>query len=281
MSTSWYDVQEVLPDVVQVNDGDLDTSYILRGRERTGVIDTGMGIGDLATVVAETSPLKPLVINTHAHPDHWQGNYQFAETSMGAEEWALVQRQQATRRPRPAQPDGRRPTPLDFIGQKRPLPPGFDIEDYRPDRIVPPTYLWQEGDVIELGGFRLEVLHIPAHTLGSIALLERERRLLFTGDTVLRGTIWLHLDGSAAPEVAFATYERLAALADQVDHLLPAHGTAILPASFLTELYAGTRRIRRGEIAPRYMETFAGNGWFYDFGGYGMLFRNQIPGDLG
>ena len=86
MASQWYDVDEVLPQVLRVNDGDLDSSYILLGTERTGVIDTGMGIGDLATIVANVSSARPLVINTHAHPDHWQGNYQFEETSMSAVE---------------------------------------------------------------------------------------------------------------------------------------------------------------------------------------------------
>jgi len=45
MSSSWFDVQEILPDIYQVNDGDFDTLYVLKGENRTGVIDTGLGIG--------------------------------------------------------------------------------------------------------------------------------------------------------------------------------------------------------------------------------------------
>ena len=35
-----------------------------------------------------------------------------------------------------------------------------------------------EGDTLECGGYRFEVLHIPGHTPGSIALLDREHGLL-------------------------------------------------------------------------------------------------------
>ena len=198
---------------------------------------------------------------------------------MSAAEWELVQRQSQAAEARHTE-NGARRTPLDLIGLKRPLPAGFDINEYRLDRVIEPTRLWKDGDVIDLGAFKLEVVLIPAHTTGSIALLERERRLLFTGDTAHRGTIWLHLDGSAAPDVTFATYERLADYADLVDYVLPAHNTLILPGSFLTDLNEKAKQVRAGRIEPRTMETFAGNGWFYDFGGYGMLFREKIGPDM-
>jgi len=273
MSGCWYDIEEILPGVVRVNDGDIDTSYIVRCCQRTAVIDTGMGIGDLAAVVAEVAPAKPLVINTHAHPDHYGGNYQFSDTSMSAVEWDMVQVWVANRQASPAEESV---STLDVEISHRPFPSAFDAAAFRNRSYVEPTQLWYGGDVIELGCVRLDVVLTPPYMPGGIALLDRERRLLFTGDTVLKGTIWLHLEDSMPPQVCFRTYERLAALADDVDHVLPAHGTAVLPGAFLTELNAGAERIRRGENDPSAMETFAGNGWYYDLGGYGMLFRDKI-----
>lgn len=41
----------------------------------------------------------------------------------------------------------------------------------------------EEGDVIDvIGG--LEVMHVPGHTRGSIVLYQRERKILFSGDTL-------------------------------------------------------------------------------------------------
>ena len=45
--------------------------------------------------------------------------------------------------------------------------------------------LWREGDVAPLGGLRVEVLHTPGHTKGSVCL--RCRDALFTGDTLFAG----------------------------------------------------------------------------------------------
>lgn len=43
----------------------------------------------------------------------------------------------------------------------------------------------EEGDNISLGAWNLEVFHVPGHSPGSIALYEREAKVLFSGDTIL------------------------------------------------------------------------------------------------
>ncbi len=272
---SWFDLDQVLPDVWRLNDGDLDTCYVLRGAARTGVIDTGMGIGDIAGQVARVSLVPPLVINTHVHPDHVSGNYQFSDVAIGAIEWEAARGWLETTRGDHGQ--GEEGTSLlDILKPKRPFPPDFDPSTFRLFRMGEPTRLLAEGDVVRLGGFDLEVIVAPAHTPGSVCLLDRRRRMLFTGDTVLRGTIWLHLDDSTEPRTAVATYKKLAALTADVDHVLPAHGTAVLPGGFLTELAEGAEAVAQGHIAGQPMNTFAGDGAFYDLGGYGLLFARPV-----
>ena len=46
-----------------------------------------------------------------------------------------------------------------------------------------------EGDVIEVGTLRFEVIETPGHTAGGICLFEREDSVLFTGDTLFAGAI--------------------------------------------------------------------------------------------
>jgi glyoxylase-like metal-dependent hydrolase (beta-lactamase superfamily II) len=43
----------------------------------------------------------------------------------------------------------------------------------------------EEGETLALGGLTLEFVAAPGHTLGSMAIYARQRRALFTGDTVL------------------------------------------------------------------------------------------------
>lgn len=42
----------------------------------------------------------------------------------------------------------------------------------------------EKGEVIDLGDYKLEVIHTPGHTIGSAVFYEREKKTLFSGDTV-------------------------------------------------------------------------------------------------
>lgn len=60
------------------------------------------------------------------------------------------------------------------------------------DRLLPtaalgPLTLWRDGEVVPLGGLKVEVLHTPGHTRGSVSL--RCRDALFTGDTLFAGSM--------------------------------------------------------------------------------------------
>lgn len=60
------------------------------------------------------------------------------------------------------------------------------------DRLLPtaalgPLTLWRDGEVVPLGNLKVEVLHTPGHTRGSVSL--RCRDALFTGDTLFAGSM--------------------------------------------------------------------------------------------
>jgi len=273
--SSWFDLDQVLPDIWRLDDGGLDTCYVLRGSERTGIIDTGQGVGSIAAQAARVGNAPPLVINTHVHPDHVSGNWEFEDVAIGAVEWRSAKEWLGTVSREPGAPGSGRDA-LKYLRTQRPFPPEFDADTYRTYRMGEPTRLLNEGDVVSLGGFDLEVIVAAAHTLGSVLLLDRKRRVLFSGDTALQRTMWLHLAMSAEPRVAVATYRRLAALADEVDYILPGHRTVVLPGSFLTELADNAEAVLQGRREGQPMSTFAGDGTHYDFGDYGLLFAKPV-----
>jgi glyoxylase-like metal-dependent hydrolase (beta-lactamase superfamily II) len=47
----------------------------------------------------------------------------------------------------------------------------------------------QEGDVIEVGSLRFEVIETPGHTPGGVCYLERTEKVLLSGDTLFAGSI--------------------------------------------------------------------------------------------
>jgi glyoxylase-like metal-dependent hydrolase (beta-lactamase superfamily II) len=82
-----------------------------------------------------------------------------------------------------------------------------------------------EGGLIRFGELRLEVLHTPGHTEGSVCLLARDEGLLFSGDTLFAAG-WGRVDlPGGSPEAMAASLARLARLEDQV-RVFPGHGAA-------------------------------------------------------
>ena len=47
----------------------------------------------------------------------------------------------------------------------------------------------KDGDVIEVGSLRFEVLQTPGHAVGGVSYLERNENILFSGDTLFAGAI--------------------------------------------------------------------------------------------
>ncbi len=51
----------------------------------------------------------------------------------------------------------------------------------------------KDGDIFDLGGKKIEVCHMPAHTPGSIVLLDKQSGSCYSGDAFGSGQVWLQL----------------------------------------------------------------------------------------
>ncbi|MBL8572063.1 MAG: hydroxyacylglutathione hydrolase [Hyphomicrobiaceae bacterium] len=80
-------------------------------------------------------------------------------------------------------------------------------------RIAGLDVLVGDGDVIEVGGLRLEVLETPGHTVGHIAYVAREPAAVFCGDTLFAMGCGRLFEGT--PAQMWASLGRLAALAPE------------------------------------------------------------------
>ncbi len=83
-----------------------------------------------------------------------------------------------------------------------------------------PTITIDGEATLHLGDCRIELLHMPGHTAGEIAVHIPEERVVFTGDNVFcRVQTWLQ---DADPRAWLTSLQRLAQL--DVDVLVPGHG---------------------------------------------------------
>lgn len=265
VSDSWFQVYRVSKDTYAIYEPyqfQEVISYLILGSEKAILFDTGMGIGRIRSVVEELTPLPVRVVNSHTHYDHVGGNADFdvilgmdldyTRHSAGGKIHEEVQDEVAA----------------DALC--RALPEGVVAEAYRirPFKI---SALLKDGDVLDLGGRRLEVLSVPGHTPDSIALLDREAGLLWTGDTFYEGPIWLFV-----AETDLGAYRRsvarLAKLVPTLKLLHPAHNTPVAEPRRLLELERALDAVQAGSAKP---QSRPGGLAEYEFEGFSLLLREQ------
>lgn len=81
-----------------------------------------------------------------------------------------------------------------------------------------------EGDLIHIGNIEFKVIHTPGHTKGSTCLYCEKERLLFSGDTLFRGT-WGRTDlpTSSFVDIINSITNKLTPLPDETI-VYPGHG---------------------------------------------------------
>ena len=180
----------------------------VRGRERDLLFDSGMGLVSLKRHVALVTERPLLCVASHSHFDHVGGHYEFDDRLMHAAEADIL-----------SKPDRRNTVIADYVTADifKALPyPGFDADDYA-IRAAPRTHLIAEGETIDLGDRRFEVLHLPGHSPGCIALWETATGTLLSGDVVYDGRLYDTLYHSL-PEDYAASMERLRAYRVETVH---------------------------------------------------------------
>ena len=139
-----------------------------------------------------------LIIITHGHPDHIEAA---PVVNKGKTQIVMYQNNEDTYNKLARGPIGR------AIGL-RPI-------EFQPDRIV------KDGDVLELGGISLNILHTPGHSPESMCLYWPETKVLITGDVIFKASIGRTDFPGGSIDLLEKSIERLSRL--DVEYLLPGH----------------------------------------------------------
>jgi glyoxylase-like metal-dependent hydrolase (beta-lactamase superfamily II) len=172
------------------------------GNRRTGeaiCIDPGDQPEEILAMAREMGVRIKAIANSHAHVDHILGVGGIKEATgakffMHSAEAPIAASAAATA--------------LRFTGQAAEQPPE---PDFNP----------QDGDVVEVDGVRLTVIHTPGHTPGSLSYYTEG--LLFSGDTLFAGSIGrTDLPGGDYDQEMASIIDRLLVLPDDTV-VLPGH----------------------------------------------------------
>ena len=227
--------------------------YLLCGEDAALLIDTGMPFGNIKKVAGGLARLPVAVVNTHAHVDHIGSNFRFDAISYHEDDKPVFALHtspayiaQLARHALP--PVGR---PLIPVAKK--LLKADPAGEYR--------YI-RDGHVFRLGGREIEAIHTPGHSPGSICLLDRAARMLFTGDTLCEWGVLLDLAGSRGPETYLASVRRIKALSPAFDRILPGHHGWPVDRAYIDEYEACAAGILDGsariDVGARHRAAISG-----------------------
>lgn len=106
------------------------------------------------------------------------------------------------------------------------------------------------GDVFDLGGVVLEVIDTPGHTPGSISLLWAEKRILFSGDTLSYGPVYMFGDARNL-EVYKKSLLALLKMADDgvFTEIYPAHNVFPVTPETIVDLLTIVGKLEDGNAA--------------------------------
>ena len=158
--------------------------FLLSGSERAVLVDSGMTCPDARRIAQSLTDLPVEQLLTHADPDHISGCGAFEKVLMHPAEEDVFRRRGGLSR----------------------------------------AVFAEEGQPIDLGGRRLEIIHIPGHTPGSIAVLDPDLRVLLTGDSVQTDNIFMFGQGRSMEDFK-KSLKKLIGMKDRYDRIWPSHGS--------------------------------------------------------
>ncbi|GGA80740.1 MBL fold metallo-hydrolase [Ornithinibacillus halotolerans] len=213
-------------------------SFLLIGKEKAALIDTGLGIDNIKRITDQLTDLPIVVITTHVHADHIGGHglYDTILVHQAEEDWLV---------------NGIKKLSIEQIRKDigrditKPTPASFDPSTYTPFT-GKPTALLSDGDLIDLGDRLLSIFHTPGHSPGHICILDNDREYLFTGDLFYVGTPIYAFYPTTDPEALLNSLERISLL--QVSRIFGAHNTVGIDPSILWEVQDAVYELRRKDV---------------------------------
>lgn len=166
-------VSEIGTKTYHINEFGLASIYLVVGKKRALLIDTGVGICDLKALIRRITPLPYDVVITHGHVGHAGGMGRFKDVYIHPEEMEDAM-------------DINKESREEFISYSRNSEEGnlwgFQKNDLQIYEAEPTLHELYDGLEFDLGGRCVKGIYTPGHTLGSCSFIDDVSRIIFTGD---------------------------------------------------------------------------------------------------
>jgi len=182
--------------------------FLLAGDKKALLVDSGMQTHNAKEIAESLVSLPVELLNTHGDMDHVGSNDEFG--------WFYMNPAEAS---------------------------NYYNTQKKKGMIIPVA----DGDVIDLGNRQLEIITLPGHTPGSIAVLDRKRRVLISGDPVQDGDIFM-FGVQREMHAYILSLKKLEKYSDRFDTIYPSHGTFPVSPDLIPLLYENAGRVLAGEV---------------------------------
>jgi glyoxylase-like metal-dependent hydrolase (beta-lactamase superfamily II) len=192
--------------------------YLLIGKNKALLIDTGMGMIPLDRIVIELTKLPLVVLNTHGHFDHTGGNNIFETVYMHKADKEVY----------------------DFH---------FSLEMQNIFSMY--TFPTQKKDVtfitedmrFDLGGRKLSLILVPGHSPGSICILDETNHVLYSGDACCKAPVLLNMDYATSVSRYLESIKHLKTYSNQFTITWPSHHSVPVEAEIIDQFLECGREI--------------------------------------
>lgn len=184
--------------------------FLLAGTKEALLIDSGMETQNAKELAQSLTALPLRLLNTHADRDHVACNGQFEAPYMH---------------------------PAECSNYYHAAPAAGPI-----------TPVW-DGDTLDLGDRPLEIISLPGHTPGSIAVLDVKNRILISGDPIQDGGIFMFGVQREAHAYRHSLKRLMDKHLDRFDAIWPSHGTLPVAPALVGRLYEAMGKVLAGEAS--------------------------------
>ncbi|OOF54818.1 MBL fold metallo-hydrolase [Rodentibacter genomosp. 2] len=154
-------------EIIPVTPFQQNCSLIWDDEKNAAIVDPGGEAEKLIQQIEKFGVNLKAILLTHAHLDH-VGAAERIKQHFNVEIWGSQENDRFLFDSLPEQ------------AERFGLP---NIKPFLPDRWL------NEGDLVNIGDFQFDILHLPGHTPGHIGFIEQEKKVSFTGDVLFQGSV--------------------------------------------------------------------------------------------
>ncbi|MBS1608209.1 MAG: MBL fold metallo-hydrolase [Bacteroidetes bacterium] len=244
-TNGWYTANEIGAKTWVIKEPGFDENmYLLEGQDSSLLIDAGFGMGNLRDFVKSLTSKPLIIVNTHFHPDHTGGDYEFPFVCIGVNDMEYAK-------------PFLNPKVVQQITSQMLRDTTIADSLKFPESRVEKTILIPVSDnhLFKLGNRNVQVINVPGHTPGSIFLLDLKNKTLYTGDNMQ--TTWLFFKESLSVQTYMQSLKKLNKIKGKYNTLYPGHGKS-LDIGILDELEQCCQQILSGRCEAKPYHSMIG-----------------------